>query len=57
MARLPDSLATAVWITGSCWMLAMLAHFVGDSTEWVLPLFVFGTLTGIAEWVIRRELD
>jgi hypothetical protein len=55
MERLPDSLAIAVWITGSCWLLATLAYFVGDATEWALPLFVFGVLTGIAEWVMGRE--
>jgi hypothetical protein len=55
MERLPDSLAIAVWITCSFWLLAMLAYFVGGSTEWVLPLFAFGVLTGIAEWIMRRE--
>jgi hypothetical protein len=55
MERLPDSLAIAAWITGSCWLLAMLAYFIGDSTEWVLPIFLLGLLTGIAEWVMRRK--
>jgi hypothetical protein len=54
MVRLPDSLAIAVWIAGSCWLLAMLAYFVGDSTEWALPLLALGVLTGVAEWVMRR---
>jgi hypothetical protein len=55
MERLPDSLAIAAWITGSCWLLAMLAYFIGGSTEWVLPIFLLGLLTGIAEWVMRRK--
>ena len=49
MAWLPDSLAIALWVTGSCWTLALLAYFLGESTEWVLPLFMLGILTGIAE--------
>jgi hypothetical protein len=55
MERLPDSLAIAVWITGSCWLLAMLAYVLGGSTEWVLPVFLLGLFTGIAEWFKRRE--
>lgn len=55
MERLPDSLVIAVWITGSSWLLAMLAYVVGGSTEWVLPEFLLGLLTGIAEWVMRRK--
>jgi hypothetical protein len=30
--------------------VAMLAYVVGGSTEWVLPVFLLGLLTGIAEW-------
>jgi hypothetical protein len=55
MERLPDSLVIAVWITGSCWLLAMLAYVVGGSTEWALLVFLLGLLTGIAEWVMRRK--
>ena len=57
MARIPDSLAIALWITGSCWVIALLAYFLGGSTELVLPLFVLGVLTGIAEWVMRRKAE
>ncbi len=55
MERLPDSLAIALWITGSCWLLAIVAYFIGCSSEWVLPIFLLGLLTGIAEWVMRRK--
>jgi len=55
MARLPDSLAIGLWITGATWLLAILAYLMGGSTEWILPLFVFGVLTGIAEWLMRRN--
>jgi hypothetical protein len=57
MAWLPDSLAIALWVTGSCWTLALLAYFLGGSTEWVLPLFMLGVLTGIAEWLMRRKVE
>jgi hypothetical protein len=57
MAKLPDTLAIALWITGSCWILALLAYLLGGSTEWIFALFMLGTLTGIAEWVMRRKAD
>jgi hypothetical protein len=55
MDRLPDSLAIALWIVGSCWALAIVAYAFGASTEWIFPLFMFGVFTGIAEWVLRRK--
>jgi len=54
MERLPESLSIALWITGSCWVLAVVAYAFGASTEWILPLFILGLVTGIAEWVLRR---
>ena len=54
MAKLPDSLAIALWIVGSCWMLAIIAYAFGGSTEWILPLFILGLATGVAEWLLRR---
>ena len=56
MARLPDSLAIGLWITGSCWVLAILAYLFGGSTEWIFPLFMFGVFTGIAEWIMSRNV-
>lgn len=55
MGRLPDSLAIALWVVGSCWVLAIVAYISGGSTELILPLFVLGVLTGIAEWVMRKK--
>jgi hypothetical protein len=55
MARLPDSLAIALWVVGSCWALAIAAYAFGGSTELLLPLTVLGVLTGIAEWVLGRK--
>ena len=54
MTRPPDSLAIALWITGSLWVLALLAYLAGESIDWILPLSVFGLLAGIAEWLMRR---
>ncbi len=55
MDRLPDSLAIALWVVGSCCVLAVLAYAIGASRELILPLVVLGILTGIAEWVMRRR--
>jgi ABC-type phosphate/phosphonate transport system permease subunit len=57
MEKLPDTLAIALWITGSSWALALVACLFGASTEWLLPLFMFGLLTGVAEWILRRMQD
>jgi hypothetical protein len=54
MKKLPESLSIALWATGSCWLLAVVAYPLGASTELIFPLFVLGLLTGIAEWVLRR---
>jgi len=55
MERFPETLFIALWIVGSCWLLAILAYLLGASREWIVPLFVLGLLTGIAEWVVRRK--
>jgi hypothetical protein len=56
MDRIPDSLSIAFWVAGSCWALALLAYVLGQSWEWIFPLFMFGALTGIAEWVMRQNV-
>jgi hypothetical protein len=55
MARLPDSLSIALWITGAIWGLAIFAYLLGGSTKWILPLLTLGVLTGIAEWIMRHR--
>jgi hypothetical protein len=54
MERPPESLSIALWIVGSCLVLAIIAYLSGASMEWLLPLFMLAILTGIAEWVMRR---
>jgi predicted metal-binding membrane protein len=55
MEKLPGSLEIAIWIVGACWALAILVYLIGASMEWILPIFIFGLLTGIAEWFLRRK--
>lgn len=54
MDRLPDSLAIALWTVGSCWALGTVAYLSGASRVLILPLFAFGLLTGVVEWLLRR---
>jgi hypothetical protein len=54
MGQIPDSLAIAVWIVGSCWAVAIVAYIFGASTKFLFPLFLFGLISGVAEWVFRR---
>jgi hypothetical protein len=56
MKTVPASLAIAFWITGSSWGLALFAYLLGKPLEWIFPIIVLGTLTGVAEWVLRQKL-
>jgi hypothetical protein len=55
MGRLPNSLAIAMWVVGSCWVLAVLGYMLGASGDWIVPLVAFGALTGLAEWYLRQR--
>lgn len=55
MAKLPDSLAIALWVVGSCWSLAIVAYAFGGPMELILPLVALGVLTGMAEWLARKK--
>ena len=55
MAGLPNALAIALWIVGSCWAVAGLAWLVDAETEFLGSLVVFGVVTGPVEWWLRRK--
>jgi hypothetical protein len=55
MERLPDSLAIAFWVVGSCWALAGANYMFGGPRLLTLPLVVFGTFTGLVEWLLRQR--
>jgi H+/Cl- antiporter ClcA len=55
MAPLPDALLIALWIVGACWAVAIIAYLVGGPTELIIPLFVLGAFTGVAEWLLRHN--
>jgi hypothetical protein len=57
MAPLQYSLAIALWIIGSFWVVAILAYLLDISGGIVFALLVFGILTGIAEWTMRRMVE
>ena len=60
MSKIPEALAIALWVTGTCWAVAALAYLFGGSTQGaspsaiVFPLFIMGCVAGIAEWIMRR---
>lgn len=56
MDRLPESLSIALWIAGACWAIAIIAYALDAPPDWIIPLFMLGLLTGLAEWVVRRTL-
>jgi hypothetical protein len=55
MAGIPLTLAIAISMTGACWIVVVLAHLFDPDAEIVLPLLVFGGLTGAVEWRLRRR--
>jgi hypothetical protein len=55
MAGLPTSLAIGLWLTGACWLIAIIAYVLEIETTVVAPLMVLGVATGTAEWLLRRN--
>lgn len=56
MKTVPESLTIAFWITGSSWALALFSYLLGGPLDLIFPIIILGTLTGIAEWVLRQKL-
>jgi hypothetical protein len=54
MTGLPDSLSIAFWVVGSCWVMSAIAYVCGVF-DVAFPLVALGALTGLAEWIVRRE--
>jgi hypothetical protein len=55
VARLPNSLAIALWIVGACWLLALLALLFGLDAEVIWAALPFGVVAGFVEWLARRR--
>jgi hypothetical protein len=52
MARLPTSLSIAIWLVGSTWAVAILAHVFDAPPEIVYAALAFGLVAGMIEWLI-----
>jgi hypothetical protein len=55
MTGVPNSLAIAFWIVGSCWAVAAVAYLFDAAAGLVFPLLAFGAVTGFVEWLVRRK--
>jgi hypothetical protein len=55
MTGIPHATIIALWVTGSCWAIALVAHLLNGPPDLVFPLLVFGALTGIVEWILRSK--
>jgi hypothetical protein len=51
MAKLPNSLSIAIWLVGSTWAVAVLAHVFDASLQIVYAALAFGLLSGVVEWL------
>ena len=54
MTGLPTSLSIALWLTGSMWVVGMLAYTFDAPVEIVFATFIIGLVGGVAEWLARR---
>lgn len=55
MAKLPSSLSIAIWLIGSTWAVAILAHVFDAPREIIYAALAFGLLAGIIEWLALKE--
>jgi hypothetical protein len=55
MTAIPTSLSIALWLVGSMWLIAILAHAFDAPQEIVYVTFVIGLLAGVAEWIAFRR--
>lgn len=53
MTGIPRATAIALWVTASCWAVALVVYLFNGPPDLVLPLLIFGALTGIVEWILR----
>ena len=53
MTGIPRATAIALWVTGSCWVIALVVYLFNGPPDLVLPILIFGALTGIVEWILR----
>jgi hypothetical protein len=54
MTGLPTSLAIAVWLVGSIWLVAIVGRLAGAPDEVVEFTFGAGLVAAIAEWLVIR---
>ncbi len=50
---LPASLSIALSLTGSIWLVALVAHRFERPAEIVTMTLLFGAITGLAEWLLQ----
>jgi hypothetical protein len=55
MTGLPTSLFIALWLTGSMWVVGMIAYAFDAPAEIVLVTFILGLAGGFAEWLAHRK--
>lgn len=48
---LPSSLSIAFWLVGSLWLVAIVAYIFNAPRAIVYAAFIFGALSGVAEWL------
>jgi len=52
---LPPSLSVALWLVGSIWLVALLAHLFDAPREIVFAALAFGLFSGLAECLARKR--
>jgi hypothetical protein len=58
MAGLPASLAIAIWLVGALWIVALVSHFFGYSTDLIWFVLFLGTGAALVEWrTLKNKRD
>ena len=55
MAGLPLSLVIAIWLVGAMWIIGLIAHLFGFSSDLVWFVLFLGTGAALVEWRARRN--
>jgi hypothetical protein len=50
MAGLPLSLAIAIWLVGAIWIVALVSHYFGYSSDLIWFVLFLGTGAALIEW-------
>jgi hypothetical protein len=52
--QIPTSLAIALWLTGTMWLVGLLAYRFNKPPEVVGGMFIMGIAAAVTEWLAAK---